>query len=323
MPVESGFEKFLALGAESTWGTAVVPDMYFPVTSYGVTVTPTFYQTQPFCGSFFEKAPNQPNIKTLAGSVQCDLAGRFVSHGGASKSIAQHLIDWFMLSANLTTKTPTSKTAFWADVNETGGAKTHAGLRVQKWTLAGQMGGQVTLALDLVGKSETAFGAGSGAYVIDETDADDGPNHVFLMADCSFQYGGSAIGLKSFEISGERTSEVLHLNGGSDFWPSHVLMHRHKYAFKFAFLKEANTLDSLRRALVDSSVAAELTLKGRHGGTSTNTFTRAVIAVPRAEYAGHTENVSLDQLVDQQGDWLALKPYSTSKPVGFTWSTSS
>ena len=63
-------------------------------------------------------------------------------------------------------------------------------------------------------------------------------------------------------------------------------------------------------------------LRGRHLGTApTGTFTEITIQLPELSFSHATDRTSLNELVTQDVEWIAIKPLSLSNDVNFSFNT--
>lgn len=291
---------------ETTWGTAVTPDIWLPQSQYGVMAKPTFYVPETFTGVRQMRAPNMPVRTDVAGTLVTDMWAYFITSGSA-KSVAQHLVD---LAWNQPNSIDLDSATFAKyDPND---EKEHKGVRVNSCTISGSVDqGAIRVSLELIGKQESVVTAPT---LVATT-----PHYKPMMFHLStFALGGSAIELRSFELTINNNLQSYFNNSQ---WASLIAAGRRMVTFKFSLFKTDNTYDALRRAVTVTDRTAQLVLKGIHDGSSTNTYTTCTIDIDRSNFAGADEAGGIDELWQQSAEYVVLKPNTTDNQIDITWGT--
>lgn len=304
-----GWQKHVWFKKESTWGTPVTADIWLPVDAYDVVAKPEFYSNAgAFVGVRQRKAPNHPLKTMLNGSITCDMFGYQVT-SGSLKSVAQHLIDMAVSApAGL------DLDSFTVNQYDPNDQKAHAGLRIGTCTISGSADqGAIKMTLAVEGNGETVVSSPSLVHTV--------PHYKSMMfRDATFALGGSAVTLRSFELTINNTLVVKHTNSQ---WPSVIAAMSRIVDYKFTLFKTANTYDALRRATSVTDITGELVLKGDHHGTTTNTYTTMTVAIDRMNFAGADDNSPKDDLWEQNLSYMILKPNTTDNDIDITWGTAS
>lgn len=312
-----GWQKYLHIRKETTWGTKAGgnPDIYIPYAEYSVASAVQSSQAALFTG-VRQRRHNRVVKGTVQGNLNCPLYGYHVS----SKSIAEYMIEW--ATSGDASPFLDSYTAELHDANNDN--KRHLGLRVNQMTLAGDSdSGVISISLALIGKDETG---GITSPTLSATN----PQPVeFLMDDAAFYLSddvnassasgtGEALPLRSFNLTVNNNLQVYHVN---DFWPAHVVAGVREIGFQFSLFKTANTYDALRRTSAVTNRACRLVLKGRHLGTgASGNFTQVEVHMDRLNFANASDQAALNELAQQNVDWITLKPDTNSNDVDFYYS---
>ena len=318
-----GAKSYLTLADESTWG--VLPDTpnyyYVPVTAYGVRLTTEKRRSKTFCG-VRQGRHGQVFRGMPAGPLTAPFYGWIPTGAGAGYPIARKLIDWGFGTPEVIC--PASKLAEWAEGPDVSN-KRHLGLRVNQATLSGSAdSGEITIALDLLGKSEVQFASAQTlpddqeslveadfADVIFELDLNNDGNYAEVQI-AQFQWQFSR-GAKARYLSATSSADgrsPAQLNASGDLTET----------FSFTFDKTDDTWDDIARQLQSTEFAARLTIYASHNGTGAGgTHTKLVVAFPRLSWndspdAGGMAELSTTVTAD------VLKPNSSTAARTTTWS---
>lgn len=302
----AGWQKYLHFAGETTWGTidASPVYVYMPYTSCTLAAVPKAVQAELYTG-LRQRKHNRIVNYMVQGQITAPLFGYHIS----SKSIAERLIeDAISAPAGLFLDSSTIE-VFEGDVDN----KRWLGCRINQLTLSGTgEGGTIDVTLDIIGKSETG---GITEQVLSATS----PQPVeFLMADATFLYAGAAIELEAFTITINNQLQPKFMGAST----IHLLSNGVRLVnYTFKVVNNANTFSALRRATTVNNATAQLILKGRHQGTAAQTFTQITIDFDRVNFANAGDEVSLNALVSQNVDFIALKPDTTDSEIDFTFGT--
>ena len=313
MPYAAGWQRTHWLGRETEWGQPPVTDLLLPVRRYDVRVQRRLYRPDVFCGRRHGGDAAEVASRSLAGRIEMDLSGRFVTAGGESRSQARHVLDAMLGDgADLL---PASYTIAVGDLND---GKQHTGLRTDALTLAGVAGGPVTLTVDAVGRREIG---GVAAPPVDPGDADHRPHPPLRTIDATLKLDGAELSVQSFALTVENGLKPHWLGG---LWPDVLVAGRRSARWQVRLLKDDDAFDVLRRADAVADATGELVLRGHNGGSGPDpaeVWTVATVALGRVRFAAAEEQVSLDDLDAQAVEHLVLKPDSAAADVAVTWTT--
>lgn len=310
-----GWEQYLAIQKESTWGTfASSTDVFIPYTEYSVRPVVQSAQGALFTGVRQRKA-NRILRATLTGNLACPLFGYHTN----SKSVAEHLIEWALSG-------PASSTleSWSGQLNNPNEDKRHLGLRVASMTLAGDASsGIVTISLSLQGYQETAASAPALSATLPQPVEALFSDVEFFLADGdageSATSAGNAVSLRSFNLTVNNNLQVYHTNS---YWPSQVPAGVREVSFNFEVFNTANTYDALRRATDVTNRAAALRMTIPHLGTTSGDNTVVSCYFDKLNFANATDQAALNELATQSVEWIALKPSTSENDIEFAYSTS-
>lgn len=312
-----GEKSYLFIAPEATWGTAPGSPGYIflPVTSYGVALQKERRNAQPFVG-LRQRKHGRSYRGMPSGQLVAPLFGWFPGSGtstsASDESLAEHLMQWAF--AHHESVDLPSKLAEWAEGPDVAN-KRHLGLRVNGATLEGSAGaGNVSLTLDLMGKSEVNF-----------TTAQTIPNDMeriveFDYSDCSFTIGGASIALESFRLQVAHNLTPTYLNSTA---PSHLAAGQRVLSVQFVPVKNSKTYDDYHRLFTETELELTITMKGLHngtGGAGTN-YTQCVITLPRCAFVNTEDNRNIADLMRQPLNFDVLKPDSSSNDMAQAWTT--
>ena len=304
----AGWQHYLFFKKESAWGTGVTPDIYLPFATYDVVAQPEFYKADTFTGRRQRMHPNVPSRTNVQGQLVCDLYGYQVT-SGSLKSVAQHLIDNAVSGGN-----SVDQDSFTIEANDPNDPKRHVGVRVNQLTIAGSHDqSAIKATLNVMAKQET------GGITPPSLSASTPHYKPFMFADSIFTISGDETELRSFELSVENNLQVYHNNSQ---WPSIISQGMRVVGLKFTLFKSANTYDALRRAMTVTDTTAQLVLKGRHDGSASQTFTTLTINIDRMNFSAAAEELNINELDQQNVDYVVLKPASSDNDIDLTWGTS-
>jgi hypothetical protein len=308
--VAPGTTLFTFFKKESAYGTPVTPDIYLPVSNYGLAFNPDNYNTEMKAGHWQRRAKLLAVRHRLAGPIACDAYGYFVN-SGSNKSIFQHILDGVM---NRTSHEPESFTFEKADTNETSGGKQHAGVTFNQITIAGsdEGDGVITLALDCVGKNElsnapTALADGTPGYV------------PFVYADTLFNLNSATFTPRSFQMV-IANNQVHRFNNSRTV--SYVRSTARLVDIQFVFDKDSDDYDIARRQITPQDpVALEIILKGDHQGTGSNNFTRLTLTMEEVVQAQVAEAEARTDLWSHTLNLQAVKPTNANDELEYAFDT--
>lgn len=302
-------KSYLALAAESTWGTTPGTPSYYhvPVTTYGVKMKRDRRKSRPFTGLL--QAKHGKSFRGMpAGQLQTGLYG--FKPSGSSLSIMQLLIDWAMSEPETVDKI--SKLAEWAEGPDISNVR-HNGLRVNGWTIEGSAdSGTVTISLDLMGKTESALATAQSI-----------PNDRELciemeFSDCTFALGGVAQQLRSFQWQGQNALAATYLNGTA---PAHLSAGDLTETLNFTIMKAADTYTAYNRAFSEVNMTGQIVLKGPHNGTGTGgtDYTVLTIDFNRLSFIEPADSSS-NALIEEGLSFDVFKPDTSSAAKTLTYS---
>lgn len=308
MAEQMGWRRYLHLKKETTWGTAVVPDVWIPYEAYDVRARPQPYSSNNnFTGVRQIKARPQAARAILNGSLSCCLYGYQVT-SGSLKSLAQHLIE--LATNGGASQDLDSATIVAYSPND---IKRHIGVRCNSLTLSGSFDqSDIKLAMALEGKQEDTTSAVSLSAALPEYKR-------FLFKDATFSLAGVATELRSFSLSIENNLRAYHNNA---FWPSLISAGQRVVRFQFSLFNTASTYDALRRATSLSQITGQLVLVGTHEGTAANNNTTLTIDIDQMTFLDADDQMSLNELDQQTVSYMINKPNTTDNDIDLTWGTS-
>jgi hypothetical protein len=260
-PVLTGNESFLTLVDEVTWGDYPDPEdvveIHVPVDVYDVEQINENRAAQPYVGERqryhtrnHRGMPQGPTTSMLFGWRQA----------GQTKSLAQHLIEFGFAGPN--TRFRSSKSGNWY---EGGGVSSqrHCGLRVNQATLAGQSGGALTIALDLLGRIQYGSDVVGAAPAIP---FDRKKLIEFDFSDVVLDLAGqNGVDFGGFSLVTNHNLEVDYFNSKI---PMTMPAGDTIETLQLEIPKTSNIWDETIRAIDEGEeVAASLRMKGLHRGT--------------------------------------------------------
>lgn len=316
MPAEMGWQRYSNFRKELTWGTrdAAGSDIYIPLSGQSITTTVQSVQADLFTG-LRQRVHNRVLRATCGGQISLPLFGVHV----ASKSIAQHLIEW----ATNGPATPflDSFTIDIADANEN---KRYLGARVGSMTISGDAdSGIVSATFDVQAQSEAAPGAITAVSAT-------APSPVeFAFSDVKFYLSTDAeaedatatneeVPIRGFSLTFNNNLVVKHTNS---FFPTQIVAGVRSVALQIQIFKESAFYDGLRRASTVTRRGGRLVIKGQHLGTTTGTFTTVEFLFDRLNFANAVDAYNLNDLTTQAVDWIALKPATTEPELEIIYGT--
>ena len=312
-----GWQKHLHLRKEETWGVKSDdnPDIYIPYTEYSVSSKVETNQAPLFTG-LRQRRHHRVQRAKVNGSLSLPLFGYHVDDA----SVAEHLLRWASSGPQVPFVDSYSAEIYEADTDN----KRHLGLRVGSMRLSGSaQDGVVSLSLDLEGKEEIGG-------ITPPSLADSEPRPVeFLFDDVEMFLGNDGepsseeetVELRSFDLKINNNLQVYHTNS---FFPTCLAAGIREVSFQFTIFKRDNTYDLLRRTSELANKTCRLVLRGRHLGTApSGTFTEIEIQLDQLNFSNATDKSSLNELVTQDVEWIALKPSTTSNDVDFAFSLTS
>lgn len=308
--ISASWNGYLFCGPESTWGTAVTPDIYLPYIDYTVVAVPEFYQSDNFTGVRQAKGDNERLRTGLRGGLTMD-ASAFQINSGSLKSVTQHLMD-AALSAPADEDLDSFTFALF-DPNEGDGndSKEHDGMRIDTMVLAGDAStGVIRLTFGFEGAEEAV------ATQVALPNATQ--QRPMLFRDSTFQIGGVTTVLNSFSLSLANNILVRHNNSQ---WPTHLVAGPRVIGYVFGFDRLSATYDVLRRDTSLTDQTAEIVIKGNHSGTAANTNTVATIAIDLMQFGGVSDSLARAEVHGQSTTYVVIKPDTTSNDIDITWST--
>lgn len=316
MPEFMGWQKYLQMEKEVTWGTKPASaDIYVPYTTFDVSTKVQSQQADLFNGGR-QRRHNRIFKATADGSLVLPLWAQHVS----SKSIAQHLIEWAISAPAGIDLDSWSMDRYEAGVDN----KRYLGTRVNSMTLAGDAdSGNITLTLALIAKQE------SGGVSVTAAPATAPQPIDFVFSDVDFYLSSEsegesasssseAVSIRSFSLTVNNNLQVYHTDG---YWPALVPAGMRTVDFQFSLFNSANTYDALRRTSAVTNRAGHLRLKGSHGGSgASGTQTEIDLYFDKLNFANASDQAALNELSNQSVDWIALKPSTTENELEITYS---
>jgi hypothetical protein len=306
-------KSYLAIAAETTWGTTPGSPAYYhvPVTSYAVKMKRDRRKSRPFVGLL--QAKHGKSFRGMpAGQVQTGMYG--FKPGGSATSIMQMLVDWAMSEPETVDKM--SKLAEWAEGPNVANVR-HNGLRVNGWTIEGSAdSGTVTISLDLMGKTEAALATAQAIPADRELCVE------MEFSDCTFQLGGTPVSLRSFQWQGQNALAATYLNGTS---PSFLSAGDLTETLNFTVMKPDDTWTAYNRAFTEVEMTGQIVLKGLHNGTGTmgTNYTILTIDFNRLSFiepADSSSSSSSNALIEEGLSFDVFKPDSSSAAKTLTYS---
>lgn len=305
-----GEKSYLSLVAESTWGTTPGGPTYIhvPVDSYGVSMNRDRRSASPFLG-----IRQQKHGRSFRGMPAGQMVVPFYGFEptGSTDSLAKTLIEWALNQASAQAIELPSMAIEWAEGPDVANV-IHNGMRVNSLTIAGDAdSGRVMLTFDLMGKTETAV-------VTAQTIPEDRELCVEAdFSDCTFAIATVAVALASFNITIANNLQVKYLNGTS---PAFIVSPARVITAQMVRVKNSDTYGALNRAFVESEVALEFVMKGKHNGTGAGgTNNILTVGMPRAQFI-NPEVARAKDLMTEPLNFQALKPDSSSLEITTTWS---
>jgi len=299
--------------AESAWGTkpGTPVYVYLPVDSFGLKTQGQTRYNDPYTGGRFQKHAQAYN---MAPSGQ--MGGKF--HGyedaGISESIAQMITD--LAYGALADNESASIGVEWAQGPDTAN-KQFNGMRMDQLTIQGSaQSGVVEWNASFVGKNEVTLATAQTV-----------PNDLeklvdFQFCDMTLSIDSSAIKIASFQLQRSLNQKPKWLNSRT---PNCIKVGKIVDTITFQFLKNANTYDTIQRAMASAGTMSEkdldVVLLGNHNGTGTNTNTRLTIDIPRACITDIDDKLSADDVFEQGLTFAILKPDSSTSAVTLSYDT--
>lgn len=330
-----GAKSYVYLISESTWGTkpGSPSRVFMPVYDYGVQFQTQVRQAKPYLG-IFQRKHSQRRQGMPQGSIQTALYGHQFGVDenvggttvapGSSISLAEYLMDWAFCDEAGTIHEATelpSKTAEWAEGPDVANVE-HNGLRVNQATLAGDAGsGQLTLNLDVMGKTEATLGSATAV-------PDDMESLVEMeFEDCVFKLndgaGGAvaAVTIQSVQLQVQNAIIVRYNNSDN---PTLLLKTDRLLTLQVTLDKNSNTYDGFRRTLSsETDFVAQLIVQGTNNGTGGSAWTIATMDFPLARYVNHQDNRNRDGIFEQPLQFICLKPDTSSDDMSIAWTEAS
>lgn len=295
---------------ETTWGTLPGSPTYIwlPVSEYGVTFQAEHRKSQLFVGN-----QQEHHSQKRRGMPQGSLSLPFFGwrNSGMSTSLAQFIYDWgFSIPTDGCNRA--SKVIEWAEGPDLANRR-HLGLRVNQITLAGDEGsGQVTFALDLMGKTEATFATAQTV-----------PNATNQLMDQAFEnvaisLGGSTITARSFSFVQNNNLSVQYENS---FDPTYIIQGTVQRTLTIEVSKEDDTYAALHRAATEGDLTGQLVLTSSHEGTGTGGTDNTVLTIDfnllRLQSA--TPSFGLGQIATETLEFAVLKPTGADEAVDSAW----
>lgn len=281
-PVLTGNESFLTLVDEETWGDYPeedVVEIHVPVDTYDVEQVNENRAAQPYVGE-----RQRYHTRNHRGMPQGPISSMLFGwrQAGQTKSLAQHLIEFGFAGPN--TRFRSSKSGNWY---EGGGVSSqrHTGLRVNQATLAGQSGGAVTIALDVLGRMQYGADVVGAAPTIP---FDRKQLIEFDFSDAVLNLAGqNDVVFSGFSLVTNHNLEVDYYNSKT---PRTMPAGDTIETLQLDIPKTSNIWDETIRALdvEEQEVAASIVLKGLHRGTGAadTEWCRITIAMGRLSLTG-------------------------------------
>lgn len=331
-----GAKSYAYFISESTWGTkpGTPSRVLVPVFDYGVQFQATqVRQAKPYIG-LYQRKHSQRTKGMPQGTIQTALYGQqygvdYTVNGttvaaGSSISLAEYLLDWAMADEAGTIHEASalpSKTIEWAEGPDVSNVE-HNGLRVNQATLAGDEGsGQITLAIDVMGKTEAALGSATAP----PADLEDLTEMEF--EDCVFKLndgaGGAvaAVDIVNFQLQVQYALQVKYNNSSS---PSLIVKIDRMVTLQVTLNKNSNTYDGFRRTLSsETDFIAQLIVQGLNNGTGGSAWTIGTIDFAKARYINHQDNRNRDAIFEQPLQFHIQKPDSSSLDMEIAWTEAS
>lgn len=309
MAVLEGWQKYLHLTKEATWGVHAGPDhaIYVPFTNYDVRVRPESVRASLYAG-LRQRRHHRVARARVRGAFQTLLFANFAE----SKSVAEHLLSWLFSGPQSVDLESWTGELFEAGVDN----KRHRGLRPARGVVkASAREPSVTIDFELEGKDEEG-GASVPALPISP------PRPIeFLFKDVSLTIAGDEVPLVAIELEVNNNLTAHHLNS---YWPSLLAAGPRDVELRVEALKISDSFDAWRR-LPEEERTAELVFWGSHGGSGPGGTLRTKIQIEFARLglidAG--ESGAIDELARQEARLIALRPSSASDDVAITCSTTS
>ncbi len=305
-----GWQRYLTIAAESTWGTTPGSPTYTytPVGSCGIKVTPRSKVATPLLG-IRQRKHQRKHGYSVGGNISLPFFGLKQN----SKAIAE----WF-IEAALSAPAGNALDSLVVEYGEAGtDNKRWNGMRINSLTLSGDAdSGAVNLSVDFRGKSET------GGITLQSIPADMNFLEDADFADVSFKiaaYAGTpaAIDIKSFQLTINNNLQEKFINSTT---PGLLLAGERECSLQVTIYKNANTYDALRRTAGSSSRCAQLIIKALHGEGGGSPYRQVTFDFDRINFQDAAEGGSgLNDVAEQSPDFIVLKDDTSSNDVDTTW----
>jgi hypothetical protein len=213
MPI-SGVGSTLAVGVETTWGTAVTTTRRYPFVSESLVDSPSRIEPTNLRagGRLMTTSDWRPGITTVAGSTEMQLydSGELMLFkammGAGGTTGAGPYVHEFNPTAALSSYT--IQVAYGGDTSVP--MKTFTGMVVSSWEMALEAGSEASLSLSWIGKdmATTNSGTPGGTYVSAPA--------MYTFIDGVVTYGGSSAGcVRSIRFAGDNAQDASRVCIGS------------------------------------------------------------------------------------------------------------
>ncbi len=309
-----GWSKYLFMAAENDWGVLNGTNLsyaYMPVTDYGVRFRPETRQAAVYTGlrqgkqsKLFRGMPSGQLVAPLYGWRPA----------GFGDSLMEIMLEWALGSPE--TLNQPSKTIEWAEGPNVAN-KRHLGLRINTATLAGSPDAdEVTMTLDLMGKSES----GNGSFSL-QSIPNDMEKIVYVQhPDCTFTIDGVEVRPESFSLEVNNNLQSKYLN---EFTPSLILPGDRVVTLQMTLAKKDDVWDAWNRTADGTEVAVVITLKGKHngtGGSAGTTWTVATLTMPRCSFIESDTQGGKSDIIMQPLTFRVLKPDTSANDIAIVYS---
>lgn len=305
MAVQSGWERHLWVGKESTYGTAVTPAIWIPFKSHDVRTNKEHYQGQTFAGVRQQRAPMQPSKISYAGNIVADLFGTHIS----SKSIAEWLLEW--ATSGDASNTQDSFTIETHEPNSA--AKRWAGCRLDGFTLGGSANNPIELTIPIQAKTQTD---GITAPTLVATTAH--PDAA-MFHNSTLSVATVAQSVLMWQLS--------CVNGLTTHWVNAILpnsstQNQRVFTLEFEIFKDSNAYETLMaNTSTEASVVGAIVINVSHLGTgASDNNTTITIAIDRMQFVDETPGHPRDGRATQRIKYQILKPNTTDNDIDITYS---
>lgn len=320
-----GAKDYLALVAESTWGTTPGSPtwVHIPVESYGVKFEAENRQAKPLTGVLDHK--HNRNIKGMPkGGLTTPLFGwhpatlQGSTAGTLATSHAEYLMTW--LFGNPGAIVLPSQSAFYAKGPNLAN-QLDKGLRVNQATLAGSFENGISLSADVMGHDQLGNAEIGNAPAL--------PNSrcrlvEFLMEHVVCNFDGSDIPIGAFNWQAQRALKEAYytaVGGSNAFRPGVLRATDFASTISLTRPKEDDVwAEALRDMDPEDSHHLILTLKGLHKGTGAvdTNWTQVVLDYPAISFVTH-EVSGGRELNDETLNFVILKPDTSGASYTQTW----